>query len=204
MVNRASAMSQKSTPTNATTKSINTGLSSSIAKTDTLEPSIIVSHRSTVLQACQKMASLRASSLLVVEDTQAAVPSVLVGIVTDKDITYKVIAEGLDPAIVLISSIMTPNPVTIQSGTSMSDALQIMTERHFRHLPVVSTFGEIEGVLDITFAMRSAIEKLRKSEELTRSLTTAVGHVTQDCSSGMFHVTFDSRHRSTNEFYAAA
>ncbi|KGG50605.1 hypothetical protein DI09_62p90 [Mitosporidium daphniae] len=153
---------------------------SSITRADALEPSVIVPHTSTVLQACQKMASLRASSLLVVEDVQTTVPSVLIGIVTDKDIAYKVIAEGLDPAIVLISSIMTPNPITIQSGTSMNDALQIMTDKHFRHLPVVSAFGEIEGVLDITLAMRGAIEKLRKSEELTRSLTSAVGHVTQD------------------------
>lgn len=133
--NRSVSLTQKSPVSNKSTSS----QSSSINRNDTLGPSIIVPHTSTVFQACQKMAALRTTSLLVVEDqSHSNSPSVLVGIVTDKDIAYKVIAEGLDPTIVLISSIMTPNPITIQSNTSMSDALSIMTERHFRHLPVVT------------------------------------------------------------------
>jgi signal-transduction protein with cAMP-binding, CBS, and nucleotidyltransferase domain len=50
----------------------------------------------------------------------------------------QVTAEGLDPRTTLVSQIMTKNPMVTRDTTSATQALQLMVEKHFRHL--VSTF----------------------------------------------------------------
>lgn len=80
------------------------------------------------------MSAFRAPALLV---TPSSRDSSLVGIITDKDITYKVVAEGLDPASVAVSTVMTRDPISVTSDVSLDDALRIMASRHFRHLPVI-------------------------------------------------------------------
>jgi len=47
---------------------------------------------------------------------------------------YQVTAEGLDPRTPLVSHIMTPNPMVTRDTTRATQALQLMVEKHFRHL----------------------------------------------------------------------
>lgn len=48
----------------------------------------------------------------------------------------RVVAVGVDPDVTAVSEVMTPNPTSVSTGDSAMEALGIMVERHFRHLPV--------------------------------------------------------------------
>jgi len=60
-----------------------------------------------------------------------------VGILTCKDVMYRVVAKGLDPGATKVSECMTHNPDTVRRNSSVLDALHIMQTERYRHLPVV-------------------------------------------------------------------
>lgn len=84
----------------------------------------------TVLEAARKMKSVKKGCLLV---TDGAVP---VGIVTQTDLINKVLAESLSPADLAVSDVMTRELVTIDSESSVYDAVERMIERKVRRLVV--------------------------------------------------------------------
>ena len=61
----------------------------------------------------------------------------LVGIVTERDMTARVVAAGADPETTAIADIMTANPDTLAPDNTASDAIRMMIARNYRHLPVV-------------------------------------------------------------------
>ena len=61
----------------------------------------------------------------------------LVGLVTDRDLVLRVMAERQDPANVRLGDIVTRSPVTVTPDTSLSDARDLMAEHKIRRLPVV-------------------------------------------------------------------
>jgi CBS domain-containing protein len=67
----------------------------------------------------------------------------LAGIITDTDITRRIVAKNVDPGTTAVSVSMTPNPTCVSMTDSAMDALQTMVENHFRHLPVVDDQGSI-------------------------------------------------------------
>src|SRR6476469_3672050 len=71
----------------------------------------------------------------------------LVGIFTERDL-LRAIADSRHPDQHRVESYMTPDPVTLPSDHSPSEAAQIMTARRFRHIPVVAD-GELVGVVSI-------------------------------------------------------
>ena len=60
----------------------------------------------------------------------------LEGIFTERDVVYRIIAEGLDPDLTELKKVMTEKPITIDLNESTSYALEIMQKGNFRHLPV--------------------------------------------------------------------
>ena len=88
------------------------------------------------------MGSSRISAILVLESHR------LIGIVTERDMTAKVLAVGLDPEATQISEIMTPNPDCLSPDDAPNSALEKMSDRGYRHLPVLD--GEdVVGMLSI-------------------------------------------------------
>jgi CBS domain-containing protein len=79
-------------------------------------------------------------SIPIVEDDQ------LVGIVTDRDLTTRVLAEGLDPKKTHVRNFMTPNPITGHLEMTDRDALQLMGGQQIRRLPVVDG-GRLVGIV---------------------------------------------------------
>lgn len=71
----------------------------------------------------------------------------LLGICTERDIVFDVVAEGRDPAIVTVAEIMTPDPQTIPASKPFRHALHLMFEGGFRHVPVVDPDGKPIGLL---------------------------------------------------------
>ncbi|KAL2532824.1 CBS domain-containing protein CBSCBSPB3 [Abeliophyllum distichum] len=97
-----------------------------------LSKALTIPEGTTVSDACRRMAARRVDAVLLTDAN-----ALLSGIVTDKDIATRVIAEELRPEQTIISKVMTRNPIFVTSDTLAIEALQKMVQGKFRHLPVV-------------------------------------------------------------------
>jgi CBS domain-containing protein len=70
-----------------------------------------------------------------------------VGVLTDRDIVIAVVAGGADPKTLRVGDVMTEAPVTVKESSSVAAALQAMRRIGVRRLPVVDSFGRLEGVV---------------------------------------------------------
>jgi CBS domain-containing protein len=70
----------------------------------------------------------------------------LLGIFTERDALNKVLAGNLDPGNTKVSEVMTKDPYCIDPATTVGDAMQLITERRFRHLPIVDN-GKVLAVV---------------------------------------------------------
>lgn len=116
----------------------------------------------TAQEAGQLMRKEDVGSLVVVEDGTA------IGILTEKDLVEKVVAEGKPPAKVQVESIMSSPLVTIGPGVSVAEAAKRMSEMKLRRLPVVSK-GKLVGILtenDVLKLSPSLIEITREWSRL--------------------------------------
>ena len=91
----------------------------------------------------------------------------LIGIVTERDMSQKVVAKGWAAEATPISKIMTKNPDTLGPDDSAGDALELMQTRRYRHLPVVED-GQCVGMVsirDLYAAVKSTLEEdIRETE----------------------------------------
>ncbi len=122
---------------------------------DGRRPVATVTPEASVREAARRMRERRVAALLVMEGER------LVGIVTERDIVFRVVAEGRDPAAVTVAEIMTRDPVTARPDERAIDALTKMREGHFRHLPVVDGDGRVVAVVSI----RDLYEAVRRGLE---------------------------------------
>lgn len=88
-----------------------------------------------IRDATKRMSEHRVSSLLVMD---ASANGDLVGIVTDRDIRSRVVAEGINP-LQPLRDIMTVNPVTLSSDASLFDAVLLMTRKGIHHVPITAS-----------------------------------------------------------------
>jgi CBS domain-containing protein len=71
----------------------------------------------------------------------------LAGVVTDRDITIHVVAEGKDPTSTKVTEAASKNIVTIDPQQDLDEALRLMAEHQVRRLPVVEEDGKLAGIL---------------------------------------------------------
>jgi len=107
---------------------------------------------STVSQAASMMAGRNAGAVLVIED------QVLVGIFTERDVVFRVVAKGLDPAATALQTVMTRSPLTLDPARTYGHALLLMQEHGFRHVPVVEN-GRPIGIISSRNAMDPDLEE---------------------------------------------
>lgn len=108
----------------------------------------------TVLEAARLMKQRNVGSLMVLDGSK------LIGIFTERDALFRVLAAGLDPDIVRLGDVMTPQPQTIHPDEPFLRALRIMSEGAFRHLPVVE-FGRPLGMVTVRDALDDDLYELR-------------------------------------------
>ncbi len=101
-----------------------------------------VTPRDTVRQAARLMREKKIAAVLVMEGER------LVGIVTERDMTVRVVAAGLDADTTPVGEMMTADPDTLAPSDTASDALRMMKSRNYRHLPVVDG-GTVVGMVSV-------------------------------------------------------
>jgi len=98
---------------------------------------------STAYDAAKQMLDCNVAAVVIVDENRK-----LTGIVTERDITRRVIARDLDPKKTKLADIMTPNPDTLAPDDSPLSALELMRVREYRHLPVVEN-DRVVGMVSI-------------------------------------------------------
>ena len=96
------------------------------------------------------------------------------GILTERDLMTRVLAKGLDPNATLVTQVMTRNPQCIGPEVKVADAVLIMIERGFRHLPIVADDGRVLGVFSARDAlpreMNAAVDLAEFNEQVNDAL----------------------------------
>jgi CBS domain-containing protein len=133
-----------------------------------LSKALTIPDTTSVLEACRRMAARRVDALLLTDSN-----ALLCGILTDKDITTRVIARELNLEDTPVSKVMTRNPVFVLSDSLAVEALQKMVQGKFRHLPVVEN-GEVIALLDIAKCLYDAIARLERAAEKGKAIAAAV------------------------------
>ena len=106
----------------------------------------------TVSEAAKLMAEKKVSAVLVVENKN------LIGIFTERDAVFRVIAKGRDAHTTPLSDVMTAAPRTVDPDKTFGYALLTMHENGFRHLPVIEN-GKPIGIISARNALDPDLEE---------------------------------------------
>ncbi|MBA6118328.1 CBS domain-containing protein [Pseudomonas putida] len=118
-----------------------------------------------VLDALKLLAEKNVGALPVVENSQ------VVGIVSERDYARKLVLKGRSSAATPVREIMSAPVVTVDPKQKLDDCMNLMTDRHLRHLPVVSN-GQLLGLLSIGDLVKETIHEqanlIRQMEQYIR------------------------------------
>ncbi len=131
---------------------------------------VSIGPNASVREAAGVMTRANCGSVLIMEP-----PAALLGIVTERDLMTRVLARGLDPERTTVREIMTPNPTCVAPETLVSDAVVIMLERGFRHLPIVGPGAKILGVFSVRDALPREIGAAISQAEFNEQVNDALG-----------------------------
>jgi CBS domain-containing protein len=110
----------------------------------------------TALDAARFMAERNVGAVVVTDENCR-----MIGIVTERDLTRKITAAGRDPKETPLSTIMTRGPDALAPKDSPRDALELMQERHIRHLPVVED-GTVIGIVSVRDLLSDALATMER------------------------------------------
>jgi CBS domain-containing protein len=120
------------------------------------KPPLTFSDGASILEVSELMSSKRADAVLLVNARGE-----LSGILTDNDLTRRVISKFVDID-AGVRGVMTRKPKCVMSEDPALDALEMMVNNRFRHLPVLDKSGAVVGLLDIAKCLNEAISALEK------------------------------------------
>jgi CBS domain-containing protein len=102
---------------------------------------VILPPSATVKDACRCMRDRRIGAVLVTEGDHR-----LLGIFTGRDAVHRVLAEGKSAARTKLAEVMTPDPATILPATTAIEALRLMEDGRYRHVPITEG-GKVVGIV---------------------------------------------------------
>ena len=127
---------------------------------------VVVAPIDTVFHALTLMAQHDIGALLVLDGEK------LVGIFSERDYARKVILHGKNSRETLVKEIMSDRVAYVTPATSLDECMALMTERHFRHLPVLSEADEVLGIVSIGDLVKETISDQQMIiSELERYIT---------------------------------
>lgn len=98
--------------------------------------------------------------------------SVLLGIVTDRDLVVKVVAEGHDPKSVTVGEVMTREPIACRADSNVQAVLDTMAEHQLRRIPIVDENRRLVGIIaqaDVAARLARPAETARIVEEISQA-----------------------------------
>ncbi|MCI0458830.1 MAG: CBS domain-containing protein [Gemmataceae bacterium] len=102
-----------------------------------------IGPQATIYEAAVKMNERKIGSLAVLRDGQLA------GIITERDILQRVVAERRDPSTTTVADVMTGEVVCCRPHTTVEEARGVLKNRRIRHLPVLDEQGNLRGMISI-------------------------------------------------------
>ena len=114
-------------------------------------PLAVVTPTDSVFHALGLMAQHDVGSLLVLEGEQ------LVGIFTERDYARKIMLQGKSSKETLVRDIMSDKVAYVTPAATLDECMTLMTEKHFRHLPVLSDEGAVVGIVSIGDLVKATI-----------------------------------------------
>jgi CBS domain-containing protein len=128
------------------------------------KPIHAVGPETSVTECVRLMAAEKIGAVIVLDGER------LIGMFTERDALNKVLVAGLDPGNTTVAEVMTKNPICIPPTTTVGDAMELITTRRFRHLPIVDN-GKVLAVIsggDLThWLVRDKIGEVRELVDLT-------------------------------------
>ena len=107
-----------------------------------------------VLDALDILVENKIGSVLVMDGDKLA------GIFTERDFIYKLGPKRKDPAKLKIADVMTREVITVTPQHTVNKCMSVMTDNHFRHLPVLED-GKVVGIVSIGDVVKDLIEELQ-------------------------------------------
>ena len=124
--------------------------------------------QTTVREAARQMKQRNVSSIMVVENGK------LIGIFTERDALFRVIAESRDPKTVKLADVMTAHPQTVDADKPVGYALLMMFEGGFRHVPVVKD-GRPIGMVSARDALGPELQEFESEIERRKRIGEILG-----------------------------
>jgi len=109
------------------------------------------------------MARRQVGAILIMENKQ------LIGIFTERDAVFRVIARGLDAKTTRLAEVMTTSPQTIDPDKSFGYALLLMHEKGFRHVPVLEN-GSLVGIVSARNALDPDMEEFAAESQRRKQI----------------------------------
>ncbi|EMS50734.1 Meiotically up-regulated gene 70 protein [Triticum urartu] len=128
----------------------------------------IVSPSDPVYVATQKMREFRVNSVIVTTGNTVQ------GIFTSKDVLMRVVSQNLSPELTLVEKVMTANPDCAMLDTTILDALHIMHDGKFLHIPVLDREGQIAACLDVLQLTHAAIQLVEGGNGTANDMANSV------------------------------
>lgn len=100
-------------------------------------------------------------------------PADLRGIVTDRDLLYRVVARGLDASRVKVADVLSAPVVTCREEDGLRAALDLMASNHLRRLPVLDAAGQVVGWITLADLARAMLLGSAPLQEALAELTEA-------------------------------
>jgi CBS domain-containing protein len=131
---------------------------------------VTLPRHASVWEAACVMTKANSSSVLIIDASGS-----MLGIVTERDLMTRVLAKALNPQTTHVSDVMTPNPQTVGPDMKVAEAVLMMIERGFRHLPIVSSTSKTLGVFSVRDALPREIGDAVSLAEFNDQVNDALG-----------------------------
>ncbi len=131
---------------------------------------ITLPQHASVWEAACIMTKANSSNVLVIDSAGN-----MLGIVTERDLMTRVLAKALNPQTTHVSEVMTPNPQTVGPDMKVAEAVLMMIERGYRHLPIVSSSDKTLGVFSVRDALPREIGDAVSLAEFNDQVNDALG-----------------------------
>ncbi len=123
-------------------------------------------------EAAKQMSAKDSDSVVVIEENNA------VGIITERDIVTKVVADGLEPSRVIVRDIMSTPLVTIKPEAGIIEAAKLMSQYQIRRIVVTTQSGSLAGIVTAEDLARTLAREMKYEDPTLNALARLKGSPT--------------------------